>query len=192
MDRTACMEDTRERKLLGVAGAFLFSLAVSALYFFLYQSGYLAALCGTVGVFCAVKGYTLLGKRESVGGVVISAVLVSLLLTLSWYVCLSYDIYQAHEEWLAAGQIDYMPSFLRCMALAPQFLSEFPQYLADLGLVLLFVCVGCVLCAMSRKKRLAAMEEEKMAQVAAQVAAREAARDDDAESEDTPLPPSEE
>ncbi|MBO5767302.1 MAG: hypothetical protein J6R49_02135, partial [Clostridia bacterium] len=56
----------QENVLAGIVGALLFSLAGGIVWFLLYQIGFLAAISGIIGVVCAIKGYAIFGKRESV------------------------------------------------------------------------------------------------------------------------------
>ena len=64
-----------ENVLAGIVGAFLFSLAGGVLWYVLYMIGILAAISGLVGAICAIKGYSLFAKKESVKGIVISVIL---------------------------------------------------------------------------------------------------------------------
>lgn len=131
-----------ENVLFGVVGAFLFSLVGGALYYVLYQIGYLAAISGLIGVICAIKGYSFFAKRESVKGVVIAVVMAALVLVIAWYFCLANDVYQAHLEWYAAGEIDYTLTFFESVRVAYLFLMDAPGYFADLGISLLLAIVG--------------------------------------------------
>lgn len=56
------------RVILGLLGAFLFSLAGGLCWFTLYRLNLISAISGIVGVVCAIKGYSLFAKKESVGG----------------------------------------------------------------------------------------------------------------------------
>ena len=51
----------RENVLFGIVGAFLFSLVGGALWYVLYQVGFLAGVSGIVGVICAIRNDT--GRR---------------------------------------------------------------------------------------------------------------------------------
>jgi hypothetical protein len=75
----------------------LFSLAGGIIWFVLYQVGILAAISGLIGVVCAIKGYAIFGKRESTKGIIISTVIAFIVLVLAWYLCLSYDVYDAYQ-----------------------------------------------------------------------------------------------
>ncbi len=133
-----------ENLLGGIVGAFLFSLVGGIVWFVLYQIGFLAAISGVIGVVCAIKGYAIFGKRESVKGVIISTVVAFLVIVLAWYVCLSFDVYRAYQEWLAIGEVDCAPTLFESIANAYQFLAE-PEiaiaYFKDLAIGLIF-CVG--------------------------------------------------
>ena len=134
-----------ENVLAGIVGAFLFSLAGGIIWFVLYQIGFLAAISGIIGVVCAIKGYAIFGKRESVKGIIISTIIAFLVIVLAWYFCLSYDVYLAYEEWFANGEVDYALNFFESVTAAHLFLSE-PDialaYFKDLGIGLIFCVIG--------------------------------------------------
>ena len=60
----------KERILAGTLGALLFALAGGVLWYVLYQFGFLAGISGLVGVVCAIKGYSIFAKKESIKGLV--------------------------------------------------------------------------------------------------------------------------
>lgn len=134
-----------ENVLAGIVGAFLFSLVGGIIWFVLYQIGFIAAISGIIGVVCAIKGYTVFGKRESLKGVIISTVVAFLVIVLAWYLCLSYDVYQAYQDWYANGEVDFTLTFFESIANAHLFLAETEiaiAYLKDLGIGLLLCIVG--------------------------------------------------
>ena len=148
-----------ENVLAGIVGAFLFSLAGGIIWFLLYQVGILAAFSGLIGVVCAIKGYAIFGKRESTKGIIISTVIAFIVLVLAWYLCLSYDVYDAYQLWYEEGHVDFTLTFFESVANAHLFLEE-PEiasaYFKDLGLGLLFCVIGAfsyVKAALGKAKR---------------------------------------
>ena len=136
-------EKPKENVLFGIVGAFLFSLVGGILYYVLYQIGFLAAISGLVCVICAIKGYSFFAKRESIRGIVISIVIAVLVLVIAWYLCLANDVYLAHQEWFANGEIDFTLTFFESIRYAYLFLADAPAYFADLGISLLLGAIGC-------------------------------------------------
>lgn len=135
----------KENVLAGIVGAFLFSLAGGVVWFLLYQIGYLAALSGIVGVICAIKGYSIFAKRESVKGVVISSVIAFFVIVIAWYLCISYDVYLAYQDWYANGEVDFTLTFFESIRAAVLFLEDseiLVAYLKDLGIGLIFCVIG--------------------------------------------------
>ena len=133
---------TNENVFAGIIGAFLFSLVGGALWYLLYQVGFLAGISGIVGIFAAVRGYSFFAKGQSVKGVVISIVVAVLVLILAWYLCLATDVYNAHKDWYAAGEIDYELTFFQSVSIAYTYFSYSDialAYLKDLG-------IGLALC----------------------------------------------
>lgn len=136
---------TSENVIAGIVGAFLFSLAGGALWFVLYLLGFIAGLSGLVGAVCAIKGYSIFAKKESIKGIVISVIIALLVMVLAWYLCLGYDIYMAYQEWFEMGEVDFTLTFFESVQAAPVFLSDSEiglAYLGDLGLGLLFCVIG--------------------------------------------------
>ena len=135
----------KENVLAGTVGALLFALAGGVVWFLLYQVGFMAGISGIVGVVCAIKGYSLFAKTESLKGVIISIVAAIAVMVLAWYLCLSLDVYDAYQQWYADGDIDFTLTFSESVQNAYVFLEE-PEiassYLKDLGIGLLLCVIG--------------------------------------------------
>lgn len=166
-----------ENVLAGVVGAFLFSLVGGALWFVLYQIGYLAAISGLVGVICAIKGYSFFSKKESTKGVVISAIMAVLVLVIAWYLCIGTDVLEVYQIWHAEGMIDYVPTYFEVVRMIPYFFAEdtsiLTAYLADLAIGLLLSGLGIAQYFVSRNKREKLQAEAKARAAAAEAAAVE-------------------
>ncbi len=65
----------RENLPLGTIGAFVGVLLGMALWVIIGQVGFIAGIAGYAIVFCAMKGYKLLGKKLSKAGIVICVLL---------------------------------------------------------------------------------------------------------------------
>lgn len=149
----------KENVLAGAVGAFLFSLVGGILWFVLFQIGYVASISGLIGVVCAVKGYTFFAKTkdESIKCLVISIITTVIVLLISWYFCVAYDIFLAYQEWFAAGEIDYAPTFFECVRAVPFFFEDseiLVGYLKDLGVGIFFAVLGVIYYLSSREKKL--------------------------------------
>ena len=166
--------EVKENVLAGAVGAFLFSLVGGILWFVLYQIGYVAAVSGLIGVICAVKGYTFFAKtkNESNKCLVISVIIAMLVLAISWYLCVGYDIYLAYQAWYAEGEIDFTLTFFESIRAIPYYFADVEflvAYLKDLGFGLLFAILGIVSYLSSREKK-----RKRLAAEAAEKAAKEA------------------
>ena len=138
-------EKIRENVVAGIVGAFLFSLAGGILWFLLYLMGFVAGKSGLVGAVCAVKGYSVFSKKESVKGVIISVVIALLVMVLAWYLCLAYDVFTVHQEWYEEGYIDYTITYFEAVQASSFYLEDpeiGPLYLKDLAIGLLFCVIG--------------------------------------------------
>lgn len=145
MTENISVTQEKENVLAGTVGALLFALAGGVVWFLLYQVGFMAGISGIVGVVCAIKGYSLFAKTESMKGIIISIIAAVVIMILAWYLCLSWDVYKAYQEWYAAGEIDFTLTFGESVQTAYLFLEE-PDiafdYLKDLGIGLLLCVVG--------------------------------------------------
>ena len=134
-----------ENVLAGIVGAFLFSLVGGVLWFIIYRIGFIASISGLIGAICAIKGYCVFSKKESVKGIVISVVIALLVIVIAWYFCLAYDVYEAYRIWFEEGEIDYSITFFESVRGSHYYLTDpeiAPAYFRDLALGLLFCVVG--------------------------------------------------
>ncbi len=145
--QAALEENPRENVLLGILGAFLFSLVGGVVYFVLYQFGYLAALSGIVAVVCAMYGYKIFAKGESKKGVVIAVIMSFITIVFAWYGCLAKDVYDAYAGWYQSGEVDFTVTFSTAFSKAYLFLDDADvarSYYADLVVSLFLSIVGCI------------------------------------------------
>jgi len=168
--------EMKENVLAGAVGAFLFSLVGGILWFLLYQIGYLAAISGLIGVICAVKGYTFFAKTktESKLCLVISVLIAIVVLAISWYICVGYDIYLVYQEWYEAGEVDFTLTFFESIRAIPIFFEDSEiliAYLKDLGFGLFFAVIGVISYLASREKKMKIIAAEEAARRAAEEAA---------------------
>ena len=137
--------EQNENLIAGIVGAFLFSLAGAVIYFLLYMVGYIASISGLIGVVCAIKGYAIFSKKESIKGIVIASVIALFVMVLAWYFSISYEIYDSYQTALAEGEIAFTVSFLEAVRVTPDFLAideVAAECFKDLALSLLFAVIG--------------------------------------------------
>ncbi len=136
----------KENVAAGILGAFLFSLAGAACWIVLDLVGMIASLSGFVGVVCAIYGYKLFAKKESVRGIVIATVIAFIVLAVAWFFSFSIDVYNAYNEWYEAGEIDFTLTFAEAIdATLRYYIPDFSvsgSYFVNLGLGLLFAIFG--------------------------------------------------
>ena len=137
--------DVRENVVAGIVGALLFALAGGVIWFVFYLLGFIVGISGLVGAICAIKGYSIFAKKESIKGIVISVVISLLIIVLAWYLCLAYDVCEAYKAWYEEGFVDYTISYFDAVRGAYQFLSDpeiGPAYFGDLAIGLVFCIIG--------------------------------------------------
>lgn len=73
----------------------MFSFAGGVLYFIIYQSGYIAGICGLITVVVSIFGCRLFsGRKNSLKGVIIAIIISVLSIVLAEYLGLSYEYYK--------------------------------------------------------------------------------------------------
>ncbi|MBQ8637812.1 MAG: hypothetical protein IJ468_01435 [Lachnospiraceae bacterium] len=132
-------EKEHENVITGILGAFVLSLAGAALYFAIYQFGYIAGICGLVSFMLAYWGYQKCsGKTGSMKGIVISIILTIITLFLAEFLCLTYEIYSVYT-----GEYGIEITLLDALKATPDFLTDpevLPAVLKDLA-VSYFLCI---------------------------------------------------
>lgn len=155
--------EIRENVVAGIVGAFLFSLAGAAAYFLLHLIGLIASVSGLIGAVCAVKGYAVFARKESKKGIVIAAVIALMVIVLTWYFCLAYDVYDVYKIWFETGEVDFSVSFTDALYIVPDFL-QYPEiagaYIRNLVLSVLFCLAGGGSFIVSRMKKAGKTKEE--------------------------------
>ena len=115
----------RENVLAGFVGAFLFALIGGALYFLIYQVGFIAGICGLITFVLASFGYGLLSgnrKQDSIPGLIASLLMMLLIIFLAEYLCAAYEIYRAFTDEVTG--FGYNVSFIDVLRTMPKFLAE--------------------------------------------------------------------
>lgn len=139
--------ERKENVLAGIVGAFLFSLAGGAVWVLLSFLNFYAGFSGLIGVVCAVQGYKIFSGKLTKRGVVISFVTALLVLVIAWYCCFAKDIYFAFKDWYAAGEVNYLPTYLQCLSSGFVFLGNAEiavPYFGSLLMGLLFAVIGSI------------------------------------------------
>ncbi len=122
--------------LAGIVGAFLFSIIGGALYFLIYQGGYIAGICGLVIFVLANFGYGLFARTKnkySVVALISSVVVMVVMIFVAEYLCLSYEIFTVYKD------LDI--TFFDAVRATPEFMT-YPEVtqavIGDLALAYLF------------------------------------------------------
>ncbi len=113
--------EKHENVIAGLVGALLFGLGGAALYFGLYQVGFIAGLCGLVIFVLANLGYGIFcGNKESVSlaRIIICIVVTIALILLAEYFCLAFEFYRAVKDY--GGDL----SFTDCLRAMPELLKD--------------------------------------------------------------------
>lgn len=108
-----------ENLLLGILGALLFSLIGAVLYFAIYQIGVIAAVCGLAIFLLANFGYVKFSKSGTITtkGIIVSAVITLLMIFVSEYFCLSFEIYKVYKN-------DYDINIFDAIGVTSSFLED--------------------------------------------------------------------
>ena len=106
-----------ENVIAGLVGAFLFFLVGVAIWFGIYQFGYIAAFAGLITIVCALKGYEFFGKAMSLKGLFGSLLISVLMIFLAEYICVGYEIYVAYKQ-------EYDITIFVALRSVPDFLGD--------------------------------------------------------------------
>lgn len=111
-------DDKKENVIAGAAGALVFAAFGGLAYFAIYQTGFIAGICGLITVILSGYGYQLFsGKKGSLKGVILSVVFTVLVIAASEYLCISHIIYSEFKT-------EYAINFFDAVRLTPVFLSD--------------------------------------------------------------------
>lgn len=131
-----------ENVLMGILGAFLFSLAGGVLYFIVYQLGFIAGIAGFVAVICAVKGYKLLGKRETLKGVIISVLVSVIVIVVAAFYSIGFSIIDGLRTFYPSASITVLNSPLYVIRAMQDSEDIMLAVVSDVGMALLLCIVA--------------------------------------------------
>lgn len=141
------VQEKKEKVFLGLLGAFLFSLAGAVVWVILDMIGFIAALSGLVGVFCAIQGYRIFAGKLSKKGIIISVIIAFLVLIIAWYACLARDFMNASQKWYENGEIENSLTYPQAFSTAFLLLTDKQNLLSYGGSLLLglgFAVLGSI------------------------------------------------
>ncbi|MBR5272729.1 MAG: hypothetical protein IKU25_04965 [Clostridia bacterium] len=147
--------ENKEKVGAGILGAFLFSLVGVIIWIIIYQLGYLAAISGLIGVICAIKGYSVFAKKESIKGVVIAIIVMLIMMVVAWYAGLVISVYRELDGMFTISEAFDLTNY--CFKDA-EFRSG---AIGDLVKGILFCVIGGVGYAVTSIKRIKAEKEYK-------------------------------
>ena len=134
----AVVTQQKERVFPGIIGALIGAVIGGASIILLSQLGYIASISGFLLAFCTLKGYQLLGKRMSITGAVICAVLMLVTPFVADWIDWGIVLLQSFPE--------YNLTLLDTILVLPEILAEdsalMGDYLKTLGMIYLFVLMG--------------------------------------------------
>lgn len=128
-------EAPKENVALGILGAILGSLVGVILWMILYRIGIIAAICGSVMVYCSLKCYEKLGHVLTKKGLIISTLICVLMIFLAEYASLSIEIYIQLKD-------IYVMNFFEALQVTPSFLGDsnvLPYFIRDLVIGYIFL-----------------------------------------------------
>lgn len=142
----AVQEETVDKNgniVAGIVGAFLFSVIGGGVYFLIYQLGYIAAISGLIIFVLANLGYSLFARvknKTSIVGLVTAIIMTVVMIFLSEYFCLSFEVFQAFKE-EGINFFDAVKVTPILVASEPEILG---QVIKDLVIAYILGALGCV------------------------------------------------
>lgn len=114
--------------LPGILGAFLFSLIGGAIYFALYQIGFITGIAGAVMFYLCGFGYKKFSKcnnRVSNAGLITSIVMTIIMIFVAYYISFSFDMFLYYNETEL--------SFIQMLFTVPDLLKDSEIYAIFIG-----------------------------------------------------------
>lgn len=132
----------KENYLLGILGAFLFSLGGVAVYFGFYQLDFISGISGWIMFILARFGYgifTKTAKKITVASMITAVVIMIIMIFVAEYISVAFVIYTEFK--------DLGITFVDAFNAMPDFLAEpdvMKAFISDLGFAYLFGVLGIV------------------------------------------------
>ena len=141
------VEPVREKKLAGIAGAILYSLAAGVIWILLSSFGLFSGALGFVCVVLATNGYRAFSGRQSKFGVIMSTVVSAVTLLAAWYLNFVWEVYReylsAFEEGNIFTSVSIGGAFSESFDFLGLTLQSSPGYFGPIVLALILAGVGC-------------------------------------------------
>ncbi len=150
-----CVSDHNiKNALFGIFGAFLFALAGGALWYLVYQTGFIVGTAGVVTIVLALCGYALFGNGLSRFGIVVSIIATVAVLFFAEYCCVAKDIFDTFQYWYTTGKTDNTLTFIQSMRLLFNLMNEkgFRAFGIDLIVGYALSAFACVFYFVRRRK----------------------------------------
>ncbi len=132
----------KENYILGILGAFLFSLGGVAVYFGFYQLNFISGVSGWIMFILARFGYgvfTKTAKKITVASMITAIVITVVMIFVSEYISVAFIIFSEFK--------DLGITFIDAFVATPDFLADpeiMKPFLSDLGFAYLFGALGIV------------------------------------------------
>lgn len=133
----------------GIIGAIVGSLIGVALWIGIYHLGYIASIAGVAIIFCALKGYEILGHSLDKKGVIIVSIIALFMVFAANHLAWTTEIYLELKNY---GDIAFM-DILKFMS---NFISEadvLKEYLLDLGMGYVLTLIGGISTIVNKYKQ---------------------------------------
>lgn len=121
VEKQESIKNTKSNVIAGTVGAILGSLIGVALWIIVGLAGYIAAICGLVLAICTIKGYQLFGGKLDKKGMTITIVITILMIFVSQYLSLVFDIYNSYKTGTIFDAIKLAPKVLTIPKISKDF-----------------------------------------------------------------------
>ena len=101
-DQVVMYEKTPSNMILGIVGALIGALIGAALWFGIYQLGYIAGIAGAAIIGFSIKGYVILGRSIDIKGLVLCAVLSIVTIYFSHRAAFAFSYMRTMNETLGS------------------------------------------------------------------------------------------
>ena len=126
-------DEVKGNVIAGILGAFLFSFYGVALWFAMYQLGYIAGATGFIMFGVTIKGYELFGKKVNLFALIICFIISIVMIFFAELSCLAFEIYKNFKN-------EYAITVFDAFRAVPDFLTQ-PDVFAGVRSDLIMGCV---------------------------------------------------
>lgn len=126
----------------GVIGALVGSLLGVVFWIAIYHAGYIASIAGIAIIFCALKGYEILGGSLDKQGVIIASVISLIMVFVANHLAWTFEVYMEMSKYQIISSDMSFFDVLKNMSDFISLADSWKEYYSDLGVGYILTLIG--------------------------------------------------